>query len=126
MRMTKEQNEILKNKILNEWISLEGYNIEPKNNKEKLQYLYDIFKAEYGFNIARLGLNKAFAEWLKGLPSCFNIPFWNVDILKLAEELGQDTTTEKQQEKILNSYWDFITTKTFKLFSSFKIDARGV
>lgn len=52
----------------------------------KLRFLYETFKKEYGFNIPRMGEQKAFSEWLMGLPTCMNIAFTNHDILVLAME----------------------------------------
>ena len=123
MKLTKETRLKIEEYLLNA-ISTEGYSQmnEINTKKDALNFLYETFKAEYGFNIQRLGQYKAFSEWLRGLPSVCNIEFMNYEILKLAKEWGQDVTTEKQQDKILNQYWDFITWQYFKLFKKYKIE----
>lgn len=129
---TKELNDKVKPYII-DCIDCEGYNF-PKDRKVddcminttegKLEFLMDTFKSEYGWCIERLGIYKAFQEWLMGLPSCFNIEFRNYDILQLAKEwnsIPQDAT-ERQEGKILENWWNFITVKTFQLFSKYKIN----
>ena len=122
MRLTKEQNEIVLKYIL-DCISSEGYEENPTTDKEKVLFLKNTFIAEYGFKIKQVGEWKSFKEWLQGLPSVLNIVFMNCDILKMAKEWGtlSQNPTEKEEDKILNNYWDFMTNKTFKLFKKFKI-----
>lgn len=96
------------------------------NDKEKLQYLYDHFIDEYWYknNQKRYGSEHiGFCEWIKGFPSCFNIEFENYKILELAKSMGSLTSmaTEKQEDKILENYFDFITAKVFRLFRQYKI-----
>jgi len=119
---TKELNKISKQYIL-DCVDGTGYNKELTTNEEKLNFLYDTFKNEYSWAIDRLGPYKAFKEWIMGLPSSFNIEFSNYNILQLAKKWGSipENATEKQENKILENYWNFITAKTFQLFNSYKI-----
>lgn len=100
--------------------SIDGsnYGKNLKTDKEKLEFLKETFKSEYGFNIQRMGERKAFSEWLQGLPSAINLPFYNDDILKLARESKSipQKTTESYDRKIIDGYYDFMTNKIFKLF----------
>ena len=50
-------------------IDTDGYDVEAHTPKEKLQFLFDTFKSEQGYNNNRVGLYRAFSEWLSGLPS---------------------------------------------------------
>lgn len=58
-----------------------------------------------------------------GLPTCFNIEWEKYRILELAVKMGSlpQTATEKQQNKILENYFAFITAKVFRLFRKFNI-----
>lgn len=96
---------------------------ELKTDKEKLQFLFDTFKGEYGWSIKLCGMNKAFADWIAGLPSSFNIDFENYKILDLARAWGSipKDATEAQEDKILLNWFNFITVKTFQLFRKHKI-----
>ena len=94
------------------------YNLEkePETDKEKLQFVFDCFKSEVSFNIARVGKFEAFTDWLRGLPSGLgNLDFSNYQILRIAvdwESLPKNAT-EKQQDKILDNWFPFISNKFF-------------
>ena len=123
---TKELNQKTYSYIL-DCIDSEGYDVSVKTDKEKLQFLYDTFVSEQGYNIKYYNSEpKAFQNWIMGLPSCFTIKFTNFDILELYK-IWHDVNvlTEKQEQKILDNYWDFITVKTFQLFKKFKINQNG-
>jgi hypothetical protein len=92
--------------------------------KGKLQFLYDTFIIEYGWSIPAHGEVGAFREWTQGLPSCFNIEFTNHGILVLAETWGSipANATERQKDKILENWFNFIAVKTFQLFKKYKIN----
>ena len=96
---------------------------ELKTDAEKLQFLMDTFKSEYGWSIERKGQYKAFEEWIQGLPSSFNIDFENYRILELAKAWNSipSDATERQEYKILANWFNFITIKTFQLFRKHKI-----
>jgi len=116
MRLTKEQNNTIKKYIL-DCIDPEAYEVEAKTDKEKLSFLFDTFKKEKGWEIERIGINNSFKDWLQGLPSCFHIEFQNHAILKLAISWGSlpKKPTEKQEDKILENYWNFMSVKTMQL-----------
>jgi hypothetical protein len=99
----------------------EGYGEELVTDRDKIQFLFNTFKSEYvcEAHLKRYEtLQGCFEEWIQGLPSCFNIPFYNYDIIALAKEMGSlvEDATEKQEDKIIENYWRFITTKVFRLF----------
>jgi hypothetical protein len=96
------------------------------DSKDALTFLYKTFQSEYGWHIERVGEQKAFKEWLMGLPSSFNIDFENLKILQLAVKWGSipENYTEKQADKILENWFNFITVKTFQLFKKYKIEVK--
>ena len=122
---TKELNQKAY-KYLLDAIDSQGYDVSTETDKEKLQFLYNTFTKEYCFpnNLKYYGsVYKTFENWLMGLPSCFNIEFMNYEILNLYKSwYNLDVLTEKQENKILDNYWNFITVKTFQLFKKFKIN----
>lgn len=81
------------------------------------------FNAEYGFMVERVGEQKALAEWLQGLPSAINIEFYNHKILELAVKWGSipENATEKQEDKILDNYWNFMANKIGQLFRGYHV-----
>lgn len=123
MKLTKEQNEFY-NKYILSCISNEGYNNKELNTEEeKLKFLFETFKAEGLHDNNKNNIQLAFKNWVQGLPSTFNIEFENYKIIELAIKGGslKADSSEKETDKILNNYFDFITAKTFKLFKKYKI-----
>ncbi len=123
---TKELNEKAFNYILNAIDSSEYGGEELATEKEKLQFLFDTFKSEClpPDNFKRYWtVQNYFKEWIQGMPSCFNIAFYNYDIINLAKSWGSipPNAAEKQEAKIINNYFNFITVKTFQLFRKYKI-----
>ena len=104
-------------------INSEDYAKNPITPKEKLQFILNTFRSEYGWAIERYGQTKAFTEWISGLPSSFNIDFENYRILELAHkwESLPANPTERQEQKILENWFNFITVKFFQLCKRYKV-----
>ena len=77
-------------------------------DKEKINYIFDRFNSEYGWNIERVGKHKAMTEWLQGL--ALDLEYYYSDIIKLAIKMGSidENPSEKMQSKICEKYWDFM------------------
>jgi len=116
VRLTKEQSLKVEEYLLN---GISSNDTQLNTAEEKLKFAYNRFKAEYGFNILRMGEYKAFSEWLSGL--ALDYDFYNYKILELAKEWGQNPTTEAQENKIIMGWWDFLTTKFFKALKKYKV-----
>lgn len=73
-----------------------------------LKRLYDTFKTEYFHEneLKRQGGNmpKVIAEWLRGLPSVIDMPFYTEDIVNLMYAVGYDTKGMEDID-IDNLYW---------------------
>jgi hypothetical protein len=107
-----------------ERINPDGYDVKPNTPKEKLQWLKDTFKSEYGFAISRMGESKALSEWLAGIPSAINLPFYNNEILEFAKKGGSlpANPTESQEDKILANYWDFMANQIQQAWRKYKVN----
>jgi len=81
------------------------------------------FHAAYGYMIERVGVVGAIAEWLPGLPSIISIPYSTYDILALARQTGglAADATEKQEEKIIDNYYNFMAVKLNQLFTGYRV-----
>ena len=79
-----------------------------KTDEEKIKYIFDRFYSEYGWNIERVGKQKAMSEWLSGL--ALDLEYYYSDIIKLAIKMGSidENPNEKLQIKICEKYWDFM------------------
>ncbi|AWY02851.1 hypothetical protein [Alteromonas phage JH01] len=95
--------------------------VEGDSVDQKIAYIADRFTSEYGFQIERVGRQKAMTEWLQGL--ALNIAFMNCEILQLAHKWGSlpADATEKQEDKILNNYWNLMAAKTLQLIEGYHV-----
>ncbi len=108
-------------------IESEGYEVKTETNTEKLAFLYKTFVSEYWYienqRYYHNNIIVAFASWLQGLPSSFNIDYENYRIIEIAKEWGSlaPDADDKKEDKILDNWWNFISVKTFQLFKKHKI-----
>jgi len=117
-----ERRKLIFKYILNS-ISWDGYDIqEPKTNKDKLLFVLNNFKKENEFEFKKYGYHHTFKNHLQGLPSYINIEFENYKILEFIKTLGYTLLTEKDEDKILNNWWDYMTTSFFMLCKKEKIN----
>jgi len=120
--MTKQKSISLDHKAkqyIIDCIDLDDHDITASDNiYELIQQFRAVFVSEYGWRVDQVGEHKALIDWFQGLPSACHIVFYNFDILKLAESWGSipKEATEKQEDKILDNYWNFIASKTGQLF----------
>ena len=118
MRITQKTHDLY-NQYLLDSIDFSGYEleIELKTNQQLINQLFKTFEKEGGWQVDRIGLAPALSEWLSGLPSCINIDFANYDIIERAKKYGSlaPGATEKDQDKLLSNYWDFMANKLIKL-----------
>ena len=66
------------------------------------------------YNLARYKTyQNCISQHIQGLPSYINIPFNYCEILELAKKLGTlpENATEKQEDKILANYWNYMAFK---------------
>lgn len=116
-----ELDKIVKTYILSHIDASAYQEQEPADDAEKIHFLYMTFQSEYGWSIPRYGLVGALREWFRGLPSACHIAFYNSDIIQLAEKWGSlpKNASEREQQKILDNYWNLIANKTAQLFRKY-------
>jgi hypothetical protein len=124
----KQLNDFVSSYILNA-IDGEGYGKELNTSAEKLQFLANCFKDEYLFpdNLKRYGsYQEVLRQWIMGLPSSFNIDFENYRIIEISKEWGSlpINATDRQEDKIINNWFNFIAAKTLQLMAKHNITIR--
>lgn len=79
------------------------------------------FTNEYHWRVDQVGQIKALTDWLQGL--AINIAFYNDEILHLARSWGSlpANATERQEDKILDNYWNFMANNLNQLFTGYRI-----
>ena len=77
-------------------------------DEELINYLFDRFNSEYGWNIQRVGKQQALTDWLQGL--AIHIPYYYEDIIELAVDMGSidENPNEKLKERVCENYWSFM------------------
>lgn len=105
-------------KIIINNIDLSGYGVDNDGYLyDKIKTTYNVFRIEYGYNIARMGEKRAFCEWLQGLPSALTVPFYNYDILNMAylHDQIKANATEDEEDKFLDAYFMNLSSAFFTL-----------
>ena len=91
-------------------------NVNGLTREEKIKHLSNRIDSEYGHLLKREGRRKTISEWLSGLPIA-SLPYSNWDILQLAKNMGSidDNLTKRQEEKIIENYFDFMALMVLEL-----------
>ena len=104
-------------------INTDDHTTEATTHAEKLAFVMSCYNSEFNhkYNQARHPNEQTrFANWLAGLPSVLNIPFYNDDIISLAKRLQEVDTypNEKNTTKnIIDNYFNFMAYHILKLNS---------
>lgn len=65
----------------------EGYCFKCSSKERKyFGTMYNIFVSEYGYFINKIGFRNALIEWIKGLPSCVDVPIYNGEVIEFIEK----------------------------------------
>ena len=86
---------------------------EDMPEKNRIEYISDRFTKENGFMVARVGKQKAIAEWLSGL--ALPIPFYSDEIIEFAVKMGsiEPNPSDRIRELVCERYWDFMANIIF-------------
>ena len=99
----------------------EDHKTEATTDAEKIAFVMACYDSEFNhkYNQARHPNEQTrFANWLAGLPSVLDIPFYNDDIVNLAKRLQEVDTypNEKNTTKnIIDNYFNFMAYHILKL-----------
>lgn len=98
-----------------------------QSDADRIKYVFDSFNSCFNHKYERHrtpNLQARIADWFMGLPSAISIDFSNCDILILAKQWGSlpDNATEKQEEKIISNWFNFIAANLLQLATKNKVD----
>lgn len=101
-------------------IDADNYDVVLKSDKDKLQFLFDTFKSEYHKekNV------KGFEDWIRGLPSSFNIDYDFEKIINLSYmfDLMKADADEEDEDYIQNNWFKIIAKEVYQLFDEYGTD----
>ena len=84
--------------------------IEFETHLDMIRFFFECFNAEFNYiqNKKRYpNLTDRIEDYLRGLPSCFNIDYWNDEIAKIGVEWGY-CQTEKKTETFVDNWFHVI------------------
>lgn len=99
----------------------DGYQVELSTPASKVAFAYECFKSEYWHaenqRYYRNNEIEGFKNWLMGLPSSIHVAFSHFDIINIAKDWGSipANSTERQEDKIIDNWFNFISVKFFQL-----------
>ena len=107
-------------------IYTEDHKTEATTDAQKIAFVMSCYNSEFNhkYNAIRYPNEQMrFANWLAGLPSVLNIPFYPSSILELAKELQEvneidienTNYTQKKKDKICDNYFNFMAYHILKL-----------
>ena len=123
MESLKERNRISEEFILSSIVSnvddrakLDGFELDTP--KKKLEYLHQVFMIQG--HVGRDNQIKEFDDYIRGLPSVFDIPYSDYDIRELLKnDYGY---TDQEAEKHQYNYWNYISNRVFQLIRKYKAE----
>jgi hypothetical protein len=101
-----ERNKMIYDYIIDA-IDPSDYDAKAETDAEKIKFIWKTFNSKYGHEIKRYGQQKAFENWLQGLPSSFNVAYEYVDIIAIGKKWGYlpENATEKQEDNFTSKWW---------------------
>jgi hypothetical protein len=102
-----------------------GYDRDLTTDYGRLKFLVETFDSEYQWHIKQVGPQKAFSEWLTGLPSACTVEYRNFEIIQIAKQWGSipEDASEAQEQKILDNWFSFLANKALQMFKKYKVAA---
>ena len=127
MRITTEQKNNYKRFLIDCIAEPEEYGViddgSTPNRVSKVQNFFKVFNDEYGYEIKKQGEYNALAEYMQNQPSSISLPCYYHEQIELAKEFGSipQDATEKQEQKIIDNFYNFFTTYLLQLKRTMKI-----
>jgi hypothetical protein len=96
-------------------IDFEGYDkYEGTPKSRRLETAVEVFKDEMGWAVRQSGFKRAFTDWIQGLPSVLDIPFYYNEIRNLLYALGYDEVKDMEDQDVAKLYYDELYSVFFK------------
>lgn len=93
--------------LLDECIDGDNYKGEFNTDKEKIYLVIANYKSWLRNNQKPKTWSTArhIGDWLRGLPSCCKVAYWNDEIVRIGQSWGFPLRTDSAQEKFADQWW---------------------
>lgn len=102
----------------------EGLNFE--TDADALRFFFDTFNEEFNhqYNKRRFPrLQERIGEYLRGLPSCFSVEYWNDEIIKIGLIWGVlDSTEGRKAEKFAENWFNVLGLRLLQAADKCKLN----
>lgn len=103
---TENRLENLK-RFVQDKIDFEGYDkYEGTPRSRRIETAVEVFKDEYGWAVRQSGFKRAFTDWVQGLPSVLDIPYYYSEMRNLLYALGYDEVRDMEDQEVSKLYYD--------------------
>jgi len=120
------QNYLINQLDFTDYVGYCGIVSRPETVLEKLQAFEKVIMSEFGHNFTNCK-NKAYqaviTDYLKGLPSCLTVHFYNKDIIDqlIKWNVASENLTDDQYHALCDQWWRVMGAKLKMLLSNHKI-----
>jgi len=94
--------------LLDKCISTDNYTGDFSSDKAKIYLVLACYKSWLKNNKKPKTWNTAhhIGDWLRGLPSCCTVAYWNDEIVKVGQSWGFPLRTDPAQEMFTDQWWN--------------------
>lgn len=94
--------------LLDKCISTDNYTGDFSSDKAKIYLVLANYKSWLSNNKKPRTWSTAhhIGDWLRGLPSCCTVAYWNDEIVKIGQSWGFPLRTDPAQERFADQWWN--------------------
>ena len=102
--------------------------IEFNTHYDMIKFFFDVFNEEFNYiqNKKRYpNLTDRIESFLRGLPSCFRIDYWDDEIGKIGEKWGY-CQTERKRNDFISNWWHMIAYRIIQIANKVDYDLKNI
>jgi len=109
--------------LLDKCISSDNYTGDFSTDKAKIYLVLANYKSWLKNNQKPKTWSTAhhIGDWLRGLPSCCTVAYWNDEIVKIGQSWGIPLRTDSVQEKFADQWWTICGQRLLEIADKLKI-----
>lgn len=95
----------------------DDFDVEQMSDREKVEYVFKMFKAEHGGEYYKKRFpneQSRISDWLQGLPLACSVSFYNDDIIRIGKSWGFCQTDRKAAE-FVNNWFNVLALRLIQM-----------